>query len=496
MRSGAPTNAPPRPSRMRRVVDLAILHLDLEGSESWSRQNNPDFVANMERLRSVADEFSTQAGRDDGQGDEIWRAYQSSRQALMCAFALLHACRDPDRILRGLRPPKPRILLHWGEFSVDSEGRVLGPEQVTVKRLDEAVQSDEVWATRAFASAAGQHPIPGVRFDYVGRRELDKGSGSHPCFRVQLVNSTSESVPPPYDIDSLARSLYRSGQENERLDAIEALATLGTTAAASTLVAIANDGLAQSRVRQAALAALQDLGSRVDSGDLGVLRTLAVNFIDKDAELAALTLLAAGATGDESTVSLLCNAVQRIPTSPTRVREAALLAMRSFDGKLISDAVLRGLNDDSDTVRIAACVAAEQSRTTADVIARMVGIVKNPDEAEDLRVVASEALANQPAGQQLVNALADFAKDRELPRSVRLHALEGLAHADAPHSRAAIYEVAMRTDDDARTQALLFLSSIAADRHITRRQTPQMPTIAKIIEMRRRPLGPPARNAS
>jgi hypothetical protein len=126
----------------------------------------------------------------------------------------------------------------------------------------------------------------------------------------------------------------------------------------------------------------------------------------------------------------------------------------------------------------------------------MVGIVKNPDEAEDLRVVASEALANQPAGQQLVNALADFAKDRELPRSVRLHALEGLAHADAPHSRAAIYEVAMRTDDDARTQALLFLSSIAADRHITRRQTPQMPTIAKIIEMRRRPLGPPARNAS
>lgn len=170
---------------------------------------------------------------------------------------------------------------------------------------------------------------------------------------------------------------------------------------------------------------------------------------------------------------------------PTRLREAALLALRRRRGALVTGAVEYALRDsEEDEVKTAACVVAASGQIKG-IEKTLFEIVGNHNLPMKLRNVACEALARQSITRNLNQNLEKLAANRDLPLTLRRYAIEGLARSDDPVAVHAIEEIARRTDDDLQIDAMIVLAPMRTTRRRARRRLQEPESyVAEVIELR------------
>jgi HEAT repeat protein len=483
----------------------AVLGMDLQDSEAAERAHEAAFKAFMALLREQVKLYSARVGRDEGAGDSIRQGFTDVREALHCAFHLRRAAQQPIRGLDSVYVLEPRIVLHFDRFTEDKDGRVEGVGQILVARLDPVVPPGEIWATDAFVDIARHLGADkGVAFEYVGQRKLAKESGNHPCYAVipAVGDPSSRIFQRPHDPVQLAMRLFDRGDQQSQAGAVEALGTIESESASRRLVDIALNLQVDRRVRHEALVVLQERGSDINDDDTAKISKASANK-GFDIEARALLLLVLGETGREGVFDTLSNVIRKTPPMPTRLREAALLAMRNLRVTGVADVVQDALKGTEEhPVRIAACVAAASGRMPNYVQARLHEIAgstelptsdKEPpptEESMDLRRVACEALSSQPATRSLREMLKQLVQERSLSRTLRRYAMDGLARFDDPVAVQVVEEVARRMEDDLQVDAIVALAAMRAPRRTVHRRA-QEPTsyLAEVIRLRTRPQG-------
>lgn len=469
---------------------LAVLRMDMKDSEAAIVKDENAFLKRMYALRSEVDdraEYASLTGDDGGEGDSIRVAFSNIRDALRCAIILRHRAQQPLYAADGSSfTLKPRIVLHFGEFTKGWKGRIEGPGQIVVTRLDHAVTPGEIFATEAFVGTARSlEALQGYDFDYVGEIDLAKNSGKCSCYALSVADedSLSHSSRQLLDPLELAIHLFKNGDQASQAAAVDALGAIESERATHELTKIALDQKVSRRVRHAALAKLQEHAEDVDIEII----VKAFNEESSDVETQALLLLTLGAAGREETSEILRNVATR-STNSSRLREAALLAMRSLRGSLIADAVETGLKAPEMEVQAAACVAAASHTTSCDAQAKLYDIAKDANKPRDLRSTACEALASQEFTNTLRDMLGEFVLDRSLPLTLRRYAIDGLVRSDDPSAVRAMEEVARRTNDGLRADAIVALAEMKAPpRSVRRRVQPPASHVAEIIQLRTRP---------
>jgi hypothetical protein len=390
---------------------LAVLRMDLKDSENAVVKDENAFKQRMMAIRSATDNkeaYRSIVGGDGGEGDSIRLAFTNVRDALLCAIYLRHQAQQPIKAADGTSfSLKPRIVLHFGEFTVGWKGRIEGRAQILVTRLDKSVTPGEIFATEAFYNiVCGLEADRGYSFDYVGECDLDKNSGKYPCFMVGIADEDT-SQQRSLDVLDLAMQLFRRGDQASQADAVEALGAIESVEASRQLTDIALNGNFARRVRHAALVKLQERGDDIDIDRI-------IGEFDAeghDIETRALLLLALGASGREEIFETLSSVVSTQSWS-SRIKEAALLAMRRQRGSLIADSVHAGLKCADIEVRIAACAAAATDGMSDDVQAKLYDIIKDLEAPVDLRATACEALASQKLTSGLRDRLSEVVLDR------------------------------------------------------------------------------------
>jgi hypothetical protein len=119
-----PTSEAERP----RVL-AAILRMDLQGSESVTREDDRAFTAFMAALRKQVELYPSRLGKLQAEGDSIRQAFTDLRVALRCAFYLRTAAQQPIVTKVGLRSLPPRIVLHFGAL-IKNEDYAEGAAQI------------------------------------------------------------------------------------------------------------------------------------------------------------------------------------------------------------------------------------------------------------------------------------------------------------------------------------------------------------------------------
>jgi hypothetical protein len=469
---------------------LAVLRMDLKDSEAAVVKDEDAFKRRMHLLRfevSNKKEYGSLLGEDGGEGDSIRVAFTNVRDALLCAIVLRHRAQQPIRAADGTTfTLLPRIVLHFGEFSEGWKGRIEGRGQILVTRLDHAVPPGEILATDAFADTARHLGADlGYSFDYVGECDLAKDSGKHPCYAVTIAD---EDMPAPSsqrspDLLKLAMQLFGRGDQASQADAVEALGAIESVESSNRLMEIALNPKVARQVQHTALVKLQERGDDIDTKRI----TEAFKKRSYDVETRALLLLALGAAGREEVFETLNNVVS-MPSCSSRLKEAALLAMRRLRGSLIADAVDTGLKCPEIEVKAAACVAAVAGGMSVDVESKLQGIVQGADNPVSLRAAACEALASQELTETLRRMLSGFVLERALPPTLRRYAIDGLARFDDPVAVRTMEEVARRTSDAVHADAIIALATMKAPRPRPRPRA-QLPAshIAQVIQLRTRP---------
>jgi hypothetical protein len=469
---------------------LAVLRMDLKDSEEAVVKDEAAFLAHMRLLRSEVDNrdtYKSLMGEDGGEGDSIRVAFTNVRDALKCAILLRHRAQQPIVAGDGTTFTLiPRIVLHWGQFTEGWKGRIEGRGQIVVTRLDHAVPPGEILVTDAFRDTARHlDAARGYSFDYIGEVDLAKNSGKQPCYALSVANEDdlSQRSQPSLDLLDNAMQLFSNGDQASQADAVEALSAIRSEAASHELTKIALGPKVPRRVRHAALVQLQEFGDDVDID----IVTRGFHKERSDVETQALLLLALGAAGREEAFETLRN-VAMTATNSSRLRESALLAMRSLRGSLTADAVQNGLNAREVEVRIAACVAAAADNTSPEVQVKLRDIAQDADTPMNLRSTACEALASQQLTDTLRGMLSQFVLDRSFPPTLRRYAIDGLARSDDPVAVRALEEVTRRANDGLRVDAIIALAAMKAPRRHPRRHasTPES-HVAQVIQLRTRP---------
>jgi HEAT repeat protein len=469
---------------------LAVLRMDLKDSEEAVVKDEAAFLSHMRMLRSEVDNreaYTSLIGEDGGEGDSIRVAFKNVRDALKCALLLRNRAQQPIAAGDGTTFTLiPRIVLHWGQFTKGWKGRIEGRGQIVVSRLDHAVTPGEIFMTDAFADTVRHLDADrGYSFDYIGEVDLAKNSGKQPCYALSISSedNPSQHTLPTLDLLENAMQLFRTGDQASQADAVEALGAIESEAASRELTKIALDQKVPRRVRHAALVQLQGCGGDVDIGSI----TKGFNKERSDVETQALLLLVLGAAGREEAFETLRN-VAITATNSSRLRESALLAMRSLRGSLIADAVHTGLNAHEVEVRMAACVAAAADNTSPEVQAKLCDIAKNGDTPMNLRSTACEALASQELTDTLRGMLSQFVLERHFPLTLRRYAIDGLRRFDDPVAERAMEEVARRTNDGLRADAMIARPAMKAQRRHPRRRAPTPEShVGQVIQLRTRP---------
>jgi hypothetical protein len=472
----------------------AILRMDLEGSRAAAHRDFEAFKGYMALLRRQVNKelYPSLLGENEGEGDSIRRAFTDIRDALRCAFYLRHAAQRPVEAADGLYTLTPRVVIHFDEFTTSEEGRIESLGQILVTDLDHTVPPGEILVTEAFANMAQQIGADKeYRFDYLGLRKLDKSRGKHPCYTVTLAGTagSSRSYPGRYNQLGLAIELLNRGDLSSQASAVEVLGNIVSEAASHQLVEIALDVGVDRRVRDSALVKLQERGDDINDGDIANIRSAFKEQI-LPVETRALLLLVLGATHRDDVFSILSNVVKEEPPMAVRLREAALLAMRRFRGKLIASTVEYALRDEEeDEVRIAACVAAHgRMPSKSGVQKKLYGVVIDAELPMDLRNVACEALAAQQITDSLRKMLKDIIEESDYPQTMRRYALEGLAQSSDSSVIRTVEEIARRRDDDLRADAMIVLAEMDSVRPRAQRRIQEPEShIAKVIELRTRP---------
>jgi hypothetical protein len=366
-----------------------------------------------------------------------------------------------------------------------------GTAQITPTRLDHAVPAGEILATEAFADVARHiEADKECSFRYKGKLKLEKGSGEHPCYTVALTNEAASfgGVGRRKDPVELARDMFERGELSSQANAVDQLGEMESESASRQLLRIALDRSVERRVRQAALVRLQDRGEDIDASEVRG----AAQEETSPVETRALFLLVLGATGSRDAFDVLSNVVTGKPPEDSRLREAALLAMRGLRGlksSEIGDVVVGSLEGSVEhDVRVAACVAAASGPMSVTVQKRLYEIIANPEEPLGLRTIACEALASQTTMTRTLSQwLEGLVQDREFPFTVRRYALDGLAQSDDPPAVQAVEEVARRTDDQLQAEAIGVLAAMQAPRPGAYRR-PRQPAshLADVIHRRTR----------
>jgi HEAT repeat protein len=469
---------------------LAVLRMDLKDSEAAVVKDEAAFLRHMNLLRAEVDNkvtYTSLIDEDGGEGDSIRVAFRNIRDALKCAILLRHRAQQPIPADDGTTfTLTPRIVLHFGEFTEGWKGRIEGRGQIVVTRLDHAVTPGEILMTDAFADTARHLGADrGFSFDYIGEVDLAKNSGKQPCYALSIASedTPSQHSKPSVDLLEHAMQLFSNGDQASQADAVDALGAIESEAASRQLTKIALDQELPRRVRHAALVQLQECGDDVNINKI----TKGFSKERSDVETQALLLLVLGAAGREETFETLRN-VAITPANSSRLRESALLAMRSLRGSLMADTVHTGLNAQEVEVRIAACVAAAADNSSPEVQAKLCEIAKDPDTPMNLRSTACEALASQELTDTLRGMLSRFVLERSFPATLRRYAMDGLARFDDSVAVRAMEEVARRTNDGLRADAIIALAAMNAPRRRPRRHTPPPEShVAEVIQLRARP---------
>jgi HEAT repeat protein len=464
--------------------------MDLKDSEAAVVKDERAFLRRMNLLRSEVDnrdDYTSLLGEDGGEGDSIRVAFGNIRDALRCAIFLRHRAQQPISVADGTTfILTPRIVLHFGEFTEGWKGRIEGRGQIVVSRLDHAVPPGEILATDAFADTARYLGADlGYSFDYMGEIDLAKDSGKYPCYALSIADEDSPTPASqrPLDLLELAIQLFSNKDQASQVDAVDALGAIESEAASLQLTKIALDQRIPRRVRHAALVKLQERGDDINIDSI----IKGFNKESSDVETKALFLLVLGATRREETFETLRN-LASTPTNSGRLREAALLAMRGLRGSLIADVVQTGLKASEIEVQTAACVAAGADNTSPDVQTKLRDIVKNGNFPINLRSTACEALASQDLTDTLRDMLSKFVMDRLFPLTVRRYAIDGLARFDDPIAVHAMEDVARRTNDGLRADAIIALAAMKVPPRSSHRRTqPPASHIAEVIQLRTRP---------
>ena len=471
----------------------AVLRLDIYNSSPVVDKDEQAFLDFIEELiKEVVDQrtYPSLIGWAD-EGDAVRVAFKNTRDALRCAFRLRHAAQRPVEIMDDtIIFLEPRIVLHFDQFKKTEDNRVKGRGQVLVQRLDHAPSPGEIWATESFAVIARQdHADKGYNFDYVGQRELDKKAGTHPCYSVTLASegAARHGSQRPYDPVEIASQLLDRGDLSSQASAVEVLRTIESQRSSDKLADIALDAKIDRRIRLAALNGLKALGDYIDIGPI----TDTYNNEKSDTEIRAQLLLVLGVTGNENIADTLINPVmKKSQPEHTRIREAALLAMRRLRASLTRESIEAALADPEIEVRKAACVAAGGSKhMPPSVQEKLYTITLDVESPEGLRNVACEALSAQEPTSKLIKKLAVVAQQYDLSPTLRSYAIEGLAQSDDPAAWHAVEEVARRTNDSLQVDAnAILLGMYAPGRHARRRAKRPESDIAEVIRLRTRPL--------
>jgi HEAT repeat protein len=484
--NGTPPAPPP-------LTLAAVLRMDMKGSTGAAVKGVRALLDRMNLLRiEVSDKetYPSLFGKERGEGDSIRLAFTNVRDALQCALLLRNRAQQPILADGGTTVIlAPRIVLHFGEFTEGIEGRIEGLGQIVVTRLDHLITPGQIWATEAFTDIARHLGADeGYSFKYIEEFDLE-GLGKYRCYAV---GATAEDIPSydfqrPRDLIALAMEFFSDEDEASQLEAIEALGDIESEAAARQLTEIALKQEVARSVRHAALAKLQDR-----AGDIDIKRfSKAFKNEGSDAETRALLLLVLGATGREEVLGTLSKVVLPLPDSTpysARLREAALLAMRNLRGSLIANAVEKGLRDTDVDVQKAACVAAAAGRMPTDIQDELDRIIQDAKLPIDLRGAACEALASQKMTNKLLGMLSQFAWDRGLPLTLRRYAIDGLACSDDPIAVHTMEEIARRTGDGLRADAIIALAAFKAARRRPRRRAQEPEShLAEVIQLRTRP---------
>lgn len=473
-------------------VLAAVLRLDIHNSTPVVSKDQQAFLDFIEKLLKEVDSdaYPSLIVKTD-EGDAVRAAFANARDALRCAFRLRHAAQQPVEISDDtIIFMEPRVVLHFDEFEKTEDNRVKGLGQVLVQRLDHAPPPGEIWASEAFADTARHtRADKGYSFEYVGQRELDKGAGTHPCYSVALASAGAarHGSQRPYDPVQIATQLLDRGDLSSQASAVEVLRTIESQRSSDKLTEIALDSKFDRRIRLAALNGLKGLGDYIDIERV----TNVYNNEKADTEIRAQLLLVLGATGSESITDTLINLVtKKSQPEHTRIREAALFAMRSLRASLTAECVEAALADPEIEVRKAACVAAAgSSHMPGTVREKLRKITLDAESPEGLRNVACEALSAQEATSTLITMLAEVAQRYDLSPTLRSYAIEGLAQSDDPAALRAVEEVARRTNDSLQVDAnAMLLEMYAPGRRARRRAKRPESDIAEVIRLRTRPL--------
>jgi hypothetical protein len=106
----------------------------------------------------------------------------------------------------------------------------------------------------------------------------------------------------------------------------------------------------------------------------------------------------------------------------------------------------------------------------------------------NLRSTACEALASQELTDTLRGMLSQFVLERRFPLTLRRYAIDGLARFDDPVAMRAMEEVARRTSDRLRADAIIALAAMNAPRRRPGRHAPPPEShVADVIQLRTRP---------
>jgi hypothetical protein len=484
-------DAPPSPQTVSALA--AILRMDLKGSRDAAHRDFEAFKGYMALLRRQVNKqsYPSLIGENEGEGDSIRRAFTDIRDALKCAFHLRHAAQQPVEAKDGLYTLTPRVVLHLDEFTTSEEGRIESLGQILVTDLDHAVPLGEILATEAFVKVARQIDAGKVySFQYLGPRKLDKSPGRHPCFTVGLASdgTSSTAFPGYYNQLELAVELLNQGDESSQASAVEVLGYIESESASHKLIEVALDLDIDRRVRDSAFVKLQQRGDDINDADIDKLKavfeqgTLPV-------ETRALLLFVLGATRREDIFPALSNVVKMDPPAAIRLREAAMLALRNFRGKLINGTVGYALGDEEeDEVRVAACVAAcRRLPIKSEVHKKLLEIITNGGLPIDLRNVASEALAAQQMTDDLRGKLMVIL-DSDYPLTLRRYALNKLAQSGDPIAMRMVEDIARRRGDDLRVDAMIARAMVQPV-HLRPYRPLQEPEshVANVIELRTRP---------
>ena len=481
-----------KPSPLFKAVLATVLRLDIYDSTTAVHQGETEFLAFIELLKNQVhqDIYPSLIGEAIDEGDAIRAAFADVREALLCAFRLRHSAQTPVELQD--RPNiclKARVVLHFGEFQKTQSGQIKGLEQILVSRLDHAVTPDEIWATEAVYDISRHiHADSRYSFEYMGQCELDKGAGTHPCYRVDFASAGASGggAHRPYNAVEAATQMLARRDALSQASAVGVLTNDESQLTSDKLMEIALDSNIDVRARHAALAVLRKRGDYIDIGRI----TEAFNQKDSPTELRAQLLLVLGATRSETVIGTLAAAAISTPGERSRIREAALLAMYGFRASLIGSLVIGALiNSEEVEVRKAACAAAGGCRyMSGEVCRKLLDIALEAAFPIDLRSVACEALCSQEITNELIRMWAGLAQDNTLPLTLRSYAIGGLAQSDDPVALRAVEEIARRVNDDLQGEAGAVLPGMRAPRHRVRHRVKRPASdIAEVIRLRSRP---------